>query len=183
MCEEFMRQIICTAGASILVLTVLLGGCQPAPRRVPEPHPQPQDIKQAGAGSDVSVCAAYAPVKIEILPLTELVGSGESTRANVYVSLLDTSGCQTKSPGVFRFELYEYVQRSAEPKGQRLVAWPDIDLTELSHNSGYWRDFLRSYEFNLDFQPSGGRTFVLQATFLTPAGKRLNDEFTVRLAK
>ena len=75
------------------------------------------------------------------------------------VSLLDPFDCQIKSPGVFRFELYEYVQRSAEPKGQRVIIWPDIDLTECSENNNHWRDFLRAYEFNLDFGPQRNQCY------------------------
>ena len=36
-----------------------------------------------------------------------------------YVSLMDVFGSQIKGPAVFRFELYEKVVRSSEPKGNK----------------------------------------------------------------
>lgn len=86
---------------------------------------------------------------------------------------------QPSSPGIFRFELYEHVQCSTEPKGQRLAVWPDIDLTDAAQNNNYWRDFLRAYEFKLDFEPQT-KSHTLQGTFLSPTGKRLSAEFALR---
>lgn len=140
---------------------------------------------KADESFDVSIYARYAPVKIDIMPLTELVSVGddeEGSEINVYVSLLDPSGCQIKTPGVFRFELYEKVERSAEPKGKRIFIWPDVDLTELSKNNEYWRDFLRAYEFNLGFGSLGGQSYILQVTCLCPDGKRLSAEFGLKRA-
>ncbi|MFB0525190.1 MAG: hypothetical protein ACETVZ_06580 [Phycisphaerae bacterium] len=136
----------------------------------------------------VSIYALYAPVKIDIMPLTEFVSRGDAkgtskrsrktrSQINVYVSLLDSFGSQKKSPGVFRFEMYEYVQRSAEPKGGRIAIWPDTDLTDAAENNKYWRDFLRAYQFNLPFELAVNQSYILQVTFLCPTGKRLSDEF------
>lgn len=126
--------------------------------------------------------ALYAPVKIDIMPLTELVPAGGTQGAtiNLYVSLLDAFGSQTKSPAVFRFELYQYVQRSAEPKGKRAVIWADVDLTDPAANNQYWRDFLRAYEFNLPFEQTGGQSYILQVTCLCPNGSRLSSELMLR---
>ncbi len=139
----------------------------------------------AGSSSkfDFSVYAAYAPAKIDILPLTEFISLKdvqEDSGLNVYVSLLDSFGSGKKSPGVFRFELYNYIQHSAEPKGKRVVIWPDIDLTDLTENNEYWRDFLRAYEFNLPFELAVDRSHILQVTFLCPNAKRLSDEFLLK---
>lgn len=138
--------------------------------------------------SDVSIYTHYTPVKVDIMPLTELVGAGNGrigagARIKVYVSLLDRSGCQIKMPAVFRFELYEKVQRSAEPKGNRVVIWPDVDLTGPGENNKHWRDFLRAYEFDLDFEAEGKRAYVLQVTCLCPDGKRISNEFALEQAE
>jgi len=127
----------------------------------------------------------YAPAKIDILPLTELVpaGGAQETRINLYASLLDAFGFQIKSPAVFRFELYEYVQRSAEPKGKRAVIWADVDLTDPVSNNEYWRDFLRAYEFNLPFEQAGSQNYILQVTCLCPSGSRLSAELMLRRTK
>jgi len=82
-------------------------------------------------------------------------------------------------PGVFRFELYERVVRSAEPKGRRIVIWPDIDLTGAAENNEYWRDFLRAYEFNLPFEAQIKQCYILQVTYLSPSGKRLSAELSL----
>jgi hypothetical protein len=130
-----------------------------------------------------SVNTAYFPVKVEIIPLTGFVnpvGDESMREINVYVSLLDSFGCQIKSPGVFRFEVYEHVQRSSEPKGKRIAIRPVIDLTDAAQNNKYWRDFLRAYHFNLPFKPADNRSYIMQVTFLCPAGKRLTGEFVLK---
>jgi hypothetical protein len=165
---------ICVLGFA-LVETGCEQGSAPA-----ELRPNPTD------GSDVLVYARYAPVRIDIMPLTELVGPSdpqEDVVLNAYVSLLDIFGSQIKSPGVFRFELYEYVQRSAEPKGKRSVIWPDIDLTNAAKNNEHWRDFLRAYQFNLPCELQSKRDYILQVTCMCPNGRRLSAEFAVRQPK
>ena len=157
------------------VFLLVEAGCEPAP--VPTEPPS-----KSGNGIDVSIYTRYAPVKIDIMPLTGFISVGDARRAkiNVYVSLLDSFGSQKKSPAVFRFELYEYAQRSAKPKGRRITIWPDIDLTDAADNNKHWRDFLRAYEFNLGFSPQSNQSYVLQATCLCPTGRRLSAEFTLK---
>jgi len=141
---------------------------------------------KADAGPDVSAYSDYAPAKIHITPLTGVVSSADSqssSKIDIYVSLLDSFGSQVKSPGVFRFELYEYAQRSAEPKGRRIAIWPDIDLTIAADNNRYWQDFLRLYEFNLPLELQGDQNYVLQMTFLSVGGKRLSDEIVLKYTK
>lgn len=121
--------------------------------------------------------SAYGPVKIDIMPLTEFAGKKQ---LNVYVNLLDSSNCQVKTPAVFRFELYEKIPRSAEPKGKRVFFWPDIDLTDVDKNNEHWKDFLRAYEFNLPFQIESGKSYILQITAICANGRRLSDELTLK---
>ena len=145
-----------------------------------------EPTRDSAHGSDVLVHTHYAPVKIDIMPLTELLSSSdpqEDATINVYISLLDRFGSQIKSPGVLRFELYEYVQRSAEPKGKRAVVWPDIDLTDAAKNNEHWRDFLRAYQFNLPCELQRKQDYVLQVTCTCPTGRRLSAEFAVRQPK
>jgi hypothetical protein len=134
---------------------------------------------------ELAVFRSYAPVKVDILPLTEVINinSGEDQKLKIYVCLIDESNNQTKSPGVFRFELYEYVQRSAETKGRRIMIWPDIDLVETRYNQQYWRDFLRAYEFTLDFDQQHNSQTVLQVTYMCPGWKRLSDDFSLNIEK
>jgi hypothetical protein len=127
------------------------------------------------------IYADYSPVEVDIIPLTGFVEAGDSRQSqiNLYVSLLDSFGSEIKSPCVFRFELYEKVQRSAEPKGKQVVIWPDMDLTKPAVNNQYWQNFLRAYEFNLPFAPASNQIYILEVTCLCPSGKRLTSDFTV----
>ena len=132
----------------------------------------------------ISTYRDYAPAKIHITPLTGIVGDIKGgLRIDTCVSLLDSFGSQVKSPGVFRFELYESAQRSAEPKGRRVTIWPDIDLTAAADNNRYWQDFLRLYQFNLPLEPQSEQDYVLQVTFLSVSGKRLSDELVLKHTK
>ena len=127
---------------------------------------------------------AFVPVKVGIIPLTQYVVSSNpdnSSYLKVYVELLDNYNSQMKAPGTFRFELYDRVSRSVEPKGQRIRVWQDIVLTDLDENNRYWREFLRSYEFRLDYTPQDRTNCVLEVTFITPEGKRLTAQINLSL--
>jgi len=173
-----MRVVGVIAQIFFLVLLLVEAGCGPATTESPPPGDNSSNL--------LSTYTAYAPVKIDIMPLTEFIGAGgpeEASKINVYVSLLDSFDCQKKSPGVFRFELYEYVERSADEKGRRIIIWTDVDLTDAVENDKYWRDFLRAYEFNLLFEPESNQGYVLQVTCLCPSGRRLSAEFTIKHTK
>jgi hypothetical protein len=153
---------------------LLLGGagCEPADTKL-----------SSRADSGFNQLSEYGPVKVDIMPLTEFTSAGDGekpSKIKVYVSLLDAFDCQIKTPAVFRFELYDRVPRSAEPKGKRILIWPDIDLTDAVKNNGHWRDFLRAYEFNLPFKPENSKSYILQITSLCSSGRRLSAEFVLK---
>jgi len=132
-------------------------------------------------------CTLYAPVKIDIAPLTEFVPADQTHKPliKLYVSLLDQFGSCVKSPGSFRFELYEHVPRSAESKGKRLAIWPRSDLLDLndpSTNNDYWRDFLRAYEFTLPLDQPAAGSHILQVTYFCATGRRITSEFELSRA-
>jgi len=165
----------------LFALLLVGSGCELAQPRPPRP-PAANDK----ASDNLQIYARYAPTKVDIVPLTEFVGFGddeEPSKIKIYVSLLDCFGCQIKSPVTFRFELYRLVLRSPEPKGKRIAIWPDIDLTDVAENNNYWRDFLRAYEFDLDFRPEKDQRYILEATCLCPDGRRLSDDFTLKYTK
>ncbi len=142
-----------------------------------------EDRRGGASATDAQDFGGYAPAKVDIMPLTEFIlapKAEDSPKLRIYISLLDSFNCQMKSPGLFRFELYEQVLRSPEPEGRRVAIWPDIDLTDAAKNNQYWQDFLRAYEFNLDFEPKANQSYILQATFLTPDGRRLSAEFIIK---
>ena len=177
--DQAMKLAHVMARVLMPVFFLVNAGCEqsaPPPQAAVEPK---NDLDKSSA------YLRYAPEKIDIMPLTELVptGGAQGARINLYVSLLDAFGSQIKSPAVFRFELYEYVQRSAQPKGKRAVIWADVDLTDPVSNNGYWRDFLRAYEFNLPFEQAGSQDFILQVTCLCPSGSRLSAELMLKRTK
>ena len=159
-----------------IVCTLICIGCQPG---VPSPV---SGVENEDGPIVAAPCTRYAPVKIDIAPLTEFVPADQTRkpRIKLYVSLLDQFGSQVKAPGRFRFELYEHVPRSAESKGKRLAIWPKtdlLDLTDPSTNNDYWRDFLRAYEFTLPLDQSTGASLILQVTYFCATGKRITCEF------
>jgi len=187
-----MRAIAILLQIFFLIFLLVGAGCQR-----PLIHPA------TGAETDndfkkLSVYSLFAPAKINIMPLTEFISADNARQANppwlawrsqvatginLYVSLLDSFGAQIKSPCVFRFELYQRVQRSSEPKGRRVKIWLDIDLTDLAETDKYWHDFFRAYEFNLPFEPATNQSYILQVTCLCPNGRRLSAEFVLKLTK
>jgi hypothetical protein len=163
-----------TVAVIVQMFLLLLGGagCEPADTKL-----------SSRADSGFNQLSEYGPVKVDIMPLTEFTGAGDGekpSKIKVYVNLLDAFDCQIKTPAVFRFELYDIVPRSAEPKGKRILIWPDIDLTDAAKNNEHWRDFLRAYEFNLPFEPANSKSYILQITSLCTGGKRLSAEFTLK---
>ena len=147
-----------------------------------EPENSSSSAALTGGGDLLSI---YAASEIRVVGLTEIVsvpGDQWTSRLKAYVDLLDSFGSRVKSPGIFRFELYEFVPRSSQPKGKRVFFRSDIDLTNPVENNRRWRDFLRAYQFDMDlnFRPKPDETFILEATCTTPAGKRLSDLFQLK---
>jgi len=179
-----MRSAAVISQIFFLILLLAYTGCEPPSARRSRGEIRPQvDSKpptHIDKTTDARDFSGYAPAKIDIMPLTEFIETADSPKLRIYVSLLDSFGCQMKSPGVFRLELYERILRSPEPRGRRIAIWPDIDLTDAAENNQYWKDFLRAYEFNLAAAPQPGQSYILQATFLTPDGRRLSADFNLK---
>ena len=171
-----MRILVIFFKLSLVLFVLFEAGCR-------RPTPVTEPIGEPNKGPDIPVYTPYVPAKIDILPLTGFTGITDEQQGSkiiAYVSLLDSFGSQMKAPGVFRFELYEHLQRSGEPKGKRVAIWPDFKATNLAENHAYWQDFLRAYRFDLDFQPQNIQNFILQATFMCPSAKRLSAEFALK---
>jgi hypothetical protein len=134
---------------------------------------------------EVHDTCGYVAASTHIMGLTEIVssgGTGEAAVLKVYIDMVDSFDCRIKTPGVLRFELYEFVPRASDPRGKRLFIEPDIDLTDPVVNDKYWQDHLRTYRFDLalDFVPAPGSAFIIEATFIPPGGKRLSDKFQLK---
>lgn len=128
----------------------------------------------------------FWPADVTVLPLTVLFApadEGTPPYIHLFVGLRDSHGCFVKSPGTFRVELYERVPRSDQTSGRRLSVWPDIDINDPEENQGYWRDYLRCYEFRLDLSSALAQRAVaiLEITFLSANEERLATQYTLEL--
>ena len=162
----------------VLFVTVLLvyAGCSGPPSETGQ-------LNLPFMQSDAALYARDAPARIDILPITAISPASNGDYAiNVYVGLVDSFGSQIKFPATFRFELFQQVQHSNEPKGKRIVIWPDINLTDPAVNNNHWQDFLRAYQFSLPLERPASET-ILQVTCINSSGKRLTAEFPIRLGK
>jgi hypothetical protein len=126
----------------------------------------------------------FATKRVHIIGLTSIKPDSEGKSAagiSAYISLHDSFDSSVKGPGVFRFELYEYVPRTGDIRGKQVFSWAAFDLTDATANNGYWDDFMRAYEFSLDTAIASGvlKTYILQVTCTTSGGKRLTDMFAL----
>ena len=125
---------------------------------------------------DANSLCAFTPIEIEILPLTAF---SDDEKLTVYINLLDAYKAKIKAPVILRFELYERTESMLSSSGKRVLIWPDFDLGDPGQNNIYWRDFLRAYEFEFEFAPKQDQKYFLQATCITPLGKRLIAAFNM----
>ena len=162
------------------VIAITAAGCEipdnPADPNISPPHSR-QDTIPAGC--------VFTPERIRIIGLTEIVADaslGYEAVLSIYVDMFDGYDSHIKAPAIFRFELYEFVPRSSESRGERLIIWPDIDLTDGAVNNGYWQDYLRTYHFELQmsFMPAPETRFTIEATCTTQEGKRLSNERQIK---
>jgi hypothetical protein len=102
----------------------------------------------------LSVYSHFAPEKISIMPLTEFINPGGTRQANM--------------------NLYVSLLDSF---GSQIKS-PCVFRFEL-----YQKVFLRAYEFNLPLESAENQSYILQITCLCPTGRRLSDEFAIKLTK
>jgi hypothetical protein len=176
-----MKMIRITTWIVSCAFLLVAAGCKPAPDAPTDPP-----TANGNTSGEFHVYTRYVPEKIYVLPLTEFVSIPDEpklSKIKIYVSLLDAFDCQIKTPGTFRFDLHDYIPRSAEPKGKRISIWPDINLTDPVDNNRYWRDHFRAYKFTLDFTPQRGQSYILEATCFCPNGRRLSATFVLKYTK
>jgi len=155
----------------ISVTALLFAGCETQSAR-------PGVTAQDGIG-EFEFYDEYQPVKAVFSPLTEIVAAEKEylpEKITAIVFLRDSAGSQVKAPAVFRFELFKYIPRVSKPKGKRLHIWEDIDLNSFSENNRYWRDYLRAYEFNFEYDCAANTRYILELTAMTPEGRRLMSQ-------
>jgi hypothetical protein len=126
------------------------------------------------------IYSQYTPVTVEMTSLSGISYDDKAAKIKAYVSLKDAFASQIKSPAVFRFELYQKIAKMPEPKGKRVMIWPDVDITDLSVNNQYWREYLRCYEFEISTEALDKKDYVLQVMCRLPGGKILFADYTLK---
>jgi hypothetical protein len=162
------------------VIAIAAAGCE-IPENPADPNATPARFRQGPA----PVACVFLPERIRMIGLTEIVPDaslGGEAVLSIYVDIFDAYDSHIKAPAMFRFELYEYVPRSSDSRGNRLEIWPDIDLTDPAVNNSYWHDYLRAYIFDLpmNFRPAPNTTYILEATCTTAQGKRLSHKRQIK---
>lgn len=159
---------ISNLGFRIFIMTLslfIMSGCQ-----VSEKMPE----KYTGSLPKESI---FVPNKISFNQLTEFSKPWQIT---AYIDVSDQFNSRLKAPGIWRFELYSKVQRSADPKGGRIKIWQDWDLTDAKENNLLWQDYLRCYKFELNLDSELSGEYVLEAVCFTAEGKRLSDRVELK---
>jgi hypothetical protein len=123
--------------------------------------------------------------RIHVSALTEFVPNPDQPDKAQLKVLLELSGAfdsPVPMPCILRFELYEFRPISSDPRGKRLVIWPEKDLTDTGEANKHWKALLRGYEFYLplDFMPGSDKKYVLEATCFA-GQKRYNDLFKMEI--
>jgi hypothetical protein len=155
-------------GVLIFIISLLMlavSGCQVS-EKVPEKH--------SGTFPKASI---FVPQKISFNQLTEFSKPWQIT---AYIDVSDQFNSRLKAPGIWRFELYSKVQRSADQTGGRIKIWTDLDLTDAKENNLLWQDYLRCYKFELNLDSELAGDYVLEAVCLTADGKRLSDRIELK---
>ncbi|HAL45871.1 MAG: hypothetical protein A2Y12_14600 [Planctomycetes bacterium GWF2_42_9] len=162
---NLLKEMFLVVAAAVLLLP--FSGCQ-----------ENQSVSDSKPGTFQKTCI-FAPQKITFNQLTEF---SKRWQIVAYIDVYDQFNSRIKAAGIWRFELYPKVLRSADPAGGRIKLWSDIDLTQAAVNNGYWQDYLRCYKFELPLETEvKGGTYILEAVCFTAEGKRITN--TVELKR
>lgn len=131
---------------------------------------QPRDLNPRIAGHVWTV----KPVRMRIYPSTRFVQSGDDSILEARVELFDEMDDSVKGVGRFRIELFDRPRGGNPGVGQRRYSW-DISVLTLDDQRRYYDTITRSYLFRLKLedQTTARQETVLQATFISPDGQRL----------
>jgi len=137
-----------------------------------------------GGPVDPDAMSLLLPVKIKIHSFTKvkpLFGSSLPNGIEVWLEPLDRFGDVVKIVGELYFELYNYKPASGDRKGERIEFW-EVRIATSAEQQQYWDRVARMYQFPLgwDFAPPPGKKYILSATYLSPNGERISDQFELR---
>lgn len=130
------------------------------------------------------------PANVKIQPFTQVTSfdaDGIPDGIELMVQPVDRIGDPVKVVGRFTFELWTFRAASSDRKGRQLQFW-EVVLDSEKDQSRFWDRTAMMYIFNLDVVPgavpAGEDTgpivpgkLVVVATYHTPSGEHLTDEF------
>lgn len=134
--------------------------------------------------SDIRYGEDSRVARVRISALTEFIQAPEmpdKVQIKTLLEIIDPLDKPVKTTFVARFELYEFQPVSSEPRGRRLVIWPEQDLGDSDTNDEHWEEFLRGYEFYLplEFVPQPGKKYLLEVSCVA-GRRRYNDLFKMQ---
>jgi hypothetical protein len=135
----------------------------------------------AGCGQGVigrPMQAAGAEFRLLALTSLEPDAAGEGLLLRAYVQPEENFAAEW-----FRFELYEYVPLDANPRGKRIVFWPQVEPGPAGIANRYWRPHLEAYEIILPVESrlEGDKTYLVEVTALGDDGTRRSDTTKLKL--
>lgn len=110
-------------------------------------RPRPPQVVVGGEGSP------FAPVAIQIHPLTHVEGEGGQTTIVAHVEMRDAWGDTVKGTGNLQVQLYRPESGRAAGLGTQELVW-DIDLNDLERNAALYDPATRTYRLPLLDAPS-----------------------------
>lgn len=148
-------------------------------------RPRPPQVVVGGGGSP------FAPVAIQIHPLTHVEGDGGATSIIAHVEMRDAWGDTVKGTGDLQLQLYRPESGRAAGLGTQELVW-DIDLNDLEQNAAFYDPATRTYRLPLldapawvaDAAASAEAPGALLRVVLTAPGPKgeprmLEDEYVV----
>jgi hypothetical protein len=158
-----------SAAGLTLLAAMVVGGCSsqtsPAPRTAEESQ-------------------LFGPVSMKLDTFSKVkdwTGRGIPDGVEALVEFDDRFGDRTKAAGTILFELFEYRQGWADPRGARLANPWTASLSTYDEQKAHWETASGAYLFRLAFdQIAWNRNYVLTATFQSADGTRYFSRLVLR---
>ena len=162
--------VVWTAQMVMMVAVLVVGGCDGTQR-----VEWPWQGEESFPVEDIQLHRSFTRV---------VPGQGEQPeQIEAYVQLRDQYGDPTKATGQLRFEVFRFRSGFADPQGSRfeqggLVV---VDLQDAATSQKHWDPITRGYKavLALPDQAESLRRLVLQATYVSDAGYRIEDEMVL----
>lgn len=155
-----------------LSAALVLAGCSS------QVAPQPRTAEESRLFGPVSMkLDTFSKVK-------DWTGKGAPDGVEALVEFDDRFGDRTKAAGTILFELFDYREAWADPRGARLANPWTASLSTYEEQKAHWETASGSYLFRLAIdQLAWNRNYVLTATFQSAGGARFFSQIVLRAAQ